>query len=211
MVLVARTSTVTLWRVSLSWQRHDDGLQQHAAAGSQTGVRGSVLLRCSCNVLQEHCNVFFPHQSELAIQHVDSAMFRINPQHSLTSLSQDINRYIHIHAVLSNRLRSLMLNVMRKINVQLYWLQYTDRRYTLWTGSHTCFLLPAVLFLALFRGWRSRPLNECCGEFVKATPYSPMQRSRSIWKILTRYQKTWYLELCMLIYNESNFSFFFFF
>lgn len=155
------------------------------------------------------CPIFFP-QSELTILQfttVDSAMFRINPQHSLTSLTHDINCYIHIHAVSLNRLRSLMLNVIRKKNVLLYWLQYTDRRYILWTGSHRCFLLPAVLFLGLFREWRSRPLNECCGEFVKATPYSPMQRSRSIWKILTRYFKTWYLELCRLIYNENNFRF----
>lgn len=45
----------------------------------------------------------------------------------------------------------------------------------------------AVSFLGSFRGWRSRPLSGCFGECVKATPSSAMQRSRSIWKILTRY------------------------
>lgn len=41
--LIARASANAVWGVSLPRKRHNDGLQQHAEAWSQTGVRDEIL------------------------------------------------------------------------------------------------------------------------------------------------------------------------
>lgn len=42
--LLARAPTRTVWGVSLPRERHNDGLQQHAEARRQTGVRDEILV-----------------------------------------------------------------------------------------------------------------------------------------------------------------------
>lgn len=46
-LLEARALTSTVWGVSIPRKRHNDGLQQHAEARSQTGVRNVILLAIS--------------------------------------------------------------------------------------------------------------------------------------------------------------------
>lgn len=58
-LFLARTPTNTVWGVSLPRKRHNDGLQQHAEAWSQTWVRDDILLDisalCLCSCLIYSC------------------------------------------------------------------------------------------------------------------------------------------------------------